>query len=289
MRTRVFLSIGVTFLSAMFFAASAKAQTAAPAADASKAPATAKAIFYFDQPAPVPDCLEQSAVQIDGVTVHQIGQFHVWETDVAPGTHVFTDDSHKDKGLTATVAPGQSYYFSLRVYRGGFMPSCKNFYAKFFKADQREITKANDLLGKPIADESFVVPAPAAPAATAAPVPVDTNVKLSVDSVPGAADIEIDGNFMGNTPSAIELSPGNHTVIVSKSGYKPWQRTIKLVPGDIKLSAELEAIVAPAPVPVAAPAPAAAPAPEAAPVPAVAPAPAAAPAPPAAAAGAPKQ
>jgi len=274
MRTRVSLSIGVTVLSAMFFAAGAKAQTATPGADASKTPVTAKAIFYYSEPVPMAGCLEQSAVEIDGVTVHQIGQFHVWETDVTPGVHVFSDDSHKDKGLTATLAPGQSYYFSLRVYKGGFVPSCKNFYAKFFPSERREISKANELLGKPIADESFVAPAPDA---VAAPVPVDTNVKLSIDSVPEAADIEIDGNFMGNTPSAIELSPGNHTVIVSKSGYKPWQRTIKLAPGDIKLSAELEAVASIPPV-VAAPVAAPTPTPAASPAPAPA-APAAAPAP----------
>ena len=64
--------------------------------------------------------------------------------------------------------------------------------------------------------------------------------KLSVTSVPDGADIEVDGSFMGNTPSSIELVSGEHTVSVRKSGYKTWERKIKLTSGDVKLSAELE-------------------------------------------------
>lgn len=64
--------------------------------------------------------------------------------------------------------------------------------------------------------------------------------KLSISSLPDGADIEVDGSFMGNTPSAVELTPGEHMVAVKKSGYKPWERKIKLTGGDIKLNAELE-------------------------------------------------
>ena len=59
-------------------------------------------------------------------------------------------------------------------------------------------------------------------------------------SVPDGADIEIDGSFVGNTPSAVEAAPGDHVVIVTKSGYKPWERKLKVGGGEIKLTAELE-------------------------------------------------
>jgi PEGA domain len=67
-----------------------------------------------------------------------------------------------------------------------------------------------------------------------------TGQKLLVESIPERADIEVDGSFRGNTPSAVELAPGDHTVVVSKDGYKSWQRRIKLGGGDVKVSAELE-------------------------------------------------
>jgi hypothetical protein len=38
----------------------------------------------------------------------------------------------------------------------------------------------------------------------------------------------------------VELAPGEHVVIVKKSGYKPWERTLKISGGEIKLTAELE-------------------------------------------------
>jgi len=64
--------------------------------------------------------------------------------------------------------------------------------------------------------------------------------KVSVVSTPDGADIEIDGSFVGNTPSVVELAPGDHVVIVKKSGYKPWERKVKVSGGEIKLTAELE-------------------------------------------------
>lgn len=64
--------------------------------------------------------------------------------------------------------------------------------------------------------------------------------RLSVASSPDGAEIEIDGEFMGNTPSALDLSPGKHSVTVHKAGYKTYEKKIKLATGEIKLNAELE-------------------------------------------------
>ncbi len=63
---------------------------------------------------------------------------------------------------------------------------------------------------------------------------------ISVASTPSGADIEIDGNFVGNTPSTIDLAPGEHSIAVKKSGYKDWNRKMKVTGGIINLSAELE-------------------------------------------------
>lgn len=64
--------------------------------------------------------------------------------------------------------------------------------------------------------------------------------KISIASNPSAADIEIDGSFAGNTPSAIELPTGEHTVSISKAGFKIWERKVKLSGGTININAELE-------------------------------------------------
>jgi hypothetical protein len=58
--------------------------------------------------------------------------------------------------------------------------------------------------------------------------------------VPDGAEIEIDGSFMGNAPSSLLLEPGNHKVVIRKSGYKAWERTLKVSGGDVNIKAELE-------------------------------------------------
>ncbi len=88
--------------------------------------------------------------------------------------------------------------------------------------------------------------AEAKPAVTAAPSPASaaapemTTGKISISSQPPAADIEVDGAFMGSTPSSIVLALGEHQIAVKKSGYKSWERKIKISGGEISVSAELE-------------------------------------------------
>jgi hypothetical protein len=78
------------------------------------------------------------------------------------------------------------------------------------------------------------------PTASLAPAQSITSSKLSIGSNPASADIEVDGEFVGTTPSVLELSPGEHTIVLRKTGYKPWQRKMKIVTGQITLNADLE-------------------------------------------------
>jgi len=86
----------------------------------------------------------------------------------------------------------------------------------------------------PVEDKEAPAQAPAADA-PAADLP-----KLSITSLPVSADIEIDGNFMGNAPAEIGIAAGDHVVVVSKKGYEPWQRKMKLAPGTTSLNVELD-------------------------------------------------
>jgi len=218
----------------LFLVSAVCAQTPAAGTDAGKQQGKAKVVFYYNRPVPLKNCLEQVGIQIDGATVHQIFQWHVWQTEVAAGTHVFSDDSHRDKGLTASLAAGQTYYYEIQWHKGFGFPKCDNFWTKFEDMKPKDVQKASALLGKPGMDET-AASQPAAPEAAKV-----TGQKLLVESIPERADIEVDGSFVGNTPSAIELPAGEHVVVVSKPGYKSWQRKIKLVGGDVKLSTELE-------------------------------------------------
>ena len=91
----------------------------------------------------------------------------------------------------------------------------------------------------------FQQPAPAAAQTQAAPVPSASAVELGITSNPAGADIQVDGTFVGNTPSTIGVSPGDHTIDVSKTGYKTWERKIKITTGKIDITADLEAATNP--------------------------------------------
>jgi len=65
--------------------------------------------------------------------------------------------------------------------------------------------------------------------------------QLEVISSPAGADIEIDGNFVGSTPSSLSASPGQHQIVVKKAGYEAWQRKVTVTGGHVRLDAQLEA------------------------------------------------
>lgn len=72
------------------------------------------------------------------------------------------------------------------------------------------------------------------------------SARLQLESSPPGADIEVDGNFVGNTPSDVQVAEGEHTVMVKKLGFKEWQRTLKVSGGsNVHLSAELEKAASP--------------------------------------------
>jgi hypothetical protein len=69
----------------------------------------------------------------------------------------------------------------------------------------------------------------------------DTNAQLKITSNPPGAEIELDGAFIGSTPSTVGASAGEHSISVGKSGFKQWERKIKVTSGTVDISADLEA------------------------------------------------
>jgi hypothetical protein len=92
----------------------------------------------------------------------------------------------------------------------------------------------------------------AAPAAVA-------QASVIVESTPPGADIEVDGAFVGNTPSTVSVAPGNHQITVKKKGFAEWTKTLNVTGGNVHLNAELDAATPSAPAGATAPAQAAAP------------------------------
>jgi hypothetical protein len=85
------------------------------------------------------------------------------------------------------------------------------------------------------------------------PVAISAASNLAISSTPVGADIYVDQNFMGNTPSTVSVPSGKHSVSVRKAGFQDWVREMNFSGGAITLNAELvPGSTAPAPVAVAA-------------------------------------
>lgn len=102
---------------------------------------------------------------------------------------------------------------------------------------------------------------PLAPSASTA------QASLVIDSTPPGADIEVDGGFVGNTPSTVSVSAGNHEITIKKKGFSDWSRMLNVSGGNVHLDANLEAPPVPAATPQPAPSetPAPTPAPQSVP------------------------
>lgn len=70
-----------------------------------------------------------------------------------------------------------------------------------------------------------------------------STAKLTISSNPPGADIEVDGVFLGNTPSDVTVVEGQRVVRVTKRGFKPYERTILAQPnGAQRIAVELDPI-----------------------------------------------
>lgn len=162
---------GVVFLALLAlasFGAPLRAQNQTVAVG-NPAQAEAKIVFYYDaNPEIVARCgeFQQADIFIDGARAHQIGVWHVWQTEIAPGVHAIGADTSKGKGASGTFAAGQTYYYGLighpKFGISFLIPLCADYQIKVgeMKPKSKEYKKATALVGKPRTDETMWTPPP---------------------------------------------------------------------------------------------------------------------------------
>ena len=96
--------------------------------------------------------------------------------------------------------------------------------------DQNHVAKLGGAAG------STVVAAAASTTPSATPVaakPAESTgepASIMITSAVTGADIEIDGSFVGNTPTTLKLTPGQHSITV-RHGNESWLRTVQVTSG----------------------------------------------------------
>lgn len=69
----------------------------------------------------------------------------------------------------------------------------------------------------------------------------DDRARVQIKSAPAGADILVDGLFVGNTPSELRLTAGEHSIKVQKPGFHDWERNMTVIAGgSITLNATLQ-------------------------------------------------
>jgi hypothetical protein len=132
--------------------------------------------------------------------------------------------------------------YSVNKQRGGSKnsQSMAEAVAKHLK-DFVESKSGQDVLTASASAPVAVQPEPSPTADNSPSEPTMQPATVIVKSTPPGADITVDGKFMGNTPSTIQLTPGDHVVEVEKEGLRPWQRGMTICAGgNITIDATLD-------------------------------------------------
>jgi len=128
---------------------------------------------------------------------------------------------------------------------------------QWFLPEGRGMTAPPSAAAAPVAPSvaPSVAPAPAvatgpAPAAgtpppqavpPVSPVSPQASSRVNVQSDPPGAEIYLDDDLVGSTPSALMIPPGRHAFRVHAPGHADWTRNVNILPGsEITLSANLD-------------------------------------------------
>ncbi|HLW52962.1 MAG TPA: PEGA domain-containing protein [Candidatus Angelobacter sp.] len=69
----------------------------------------------------------------------------------------------------------------------------------------------------------------------------EADATIALVSAPAGADVNVDGDFVGNAPATLKLKPGKHTIKLTLAGYKDWSRDLNALPGSqVSLTAALD-------------------------------------------------
>lgn len=141
---------------------------------------------------------------------------------------------HKDKIAVFVQTSGDSIFSESTLSVGGSVQDACTAVLKHWSEHAAELKAA---LGVGQSNTGAVANSVATPVAAA----VSQQSSITVDASVPNCDIEVDGNFVGSTPSTLNLAPGKHDIVVKKSGYQDWSRSMMVGSGSVRLSADMVA------------------------------------------------
>jgi hypothetical protein len=190
------------------------------------------------------------SVYVDGNQAARLGNGRYISLQLAPGKHNFDSSMKKAAPLEVDVKSNETVYLEMVIltgnWRGGgrLIPvgqgEAKNALLKLKPLDENHVAVAETSTERSAQPE----PPPADNSRAERRVESEPSIQpanVIVKSTPPGADINVDGKYMGSTPSTIQLAPGEHAVSIEKKGLPPWQRTMTVTAGgSVTINATLE-------------------------------------------------
>lgn len=198
------------------------------------------------------------SIYVDGKQAARLGNGRFVSLQLAPGKHNFDSSMKKAAPLEVDVKSKETVYLEMVIltgnWRGGgrLIPvgedEAKNALVKLKPLDEQWVTAHEPSGTAPEQSGGQVNQQPTPPAVNhsqAAPSVEPTvraqSASVAVKSTPSGADINVDGKFMGSTPSTIQLPLGEHAISIEKEGLRPWQRRLTVTTGgSLTIDATLE-------------------------------------------------
>lgn len=179
------------------------------------------------------------SIYVDGNQVARLANGRYVSLRLAPGKHQFDSSMKKEPPVEVEVKPNETLYLEMVIltgtWRGGgrLIPVApedgKNALLKLKPMDAE------------VADTSTPPSEPPQTEPLANNSQAGQTASVSIKSTPQGADINVDGKFVGNTPSTLQLTVGDHFISIEKEGLRPWQRTMTVNSGgNITIDATLE-------------------------------------------------
>ncbi len=208
-------------------------------------------LLVFFRPARFVGSAIRPSVYVDGQQIARLENGRYFSLPVTSGKHQVTS-TMKRVPLDLELKPNEIVYLEMAIIPGTWhadgrlIPAvaaeATTTIAKSKRLDKGMIFDSRVGFGLQLEAQSPataanavrpVTPVSFADGQTAEPV-------LEITSSPSGAEIELDGKPAGNSPLAIGVSSGEHTVLLMKPGYKVWARMVVLSTGRTTLAAAME-------------------------------------------------
>jgi hypothetical protein len=184
------------------------------------------------------------SVYVDGNQITRLGNGRYFSVQLSPGKHSFGSSMKKEAALEVDVKSNETAYLEMVILSGNWRGG-----GRLIPVGQEDAKNALLKLKPQDGKQAEVSETSVAPSAQPEPAPADNSqaeppmqpATVTVKSTPPGADINVDGKYMGSTPSTIQLSAGDHVVSVEKEGLRPWQRGMTVTAGgNITIDATLD-------------------------------------------------